>query len=30
LHDVLGLTSDEIDRLATAGVVGTAKRSGEK
>jgi crotonobetainyl-CoA:carnitine CoA-transferase CaiB-like acyl-CoA transferase len=30
LYDVLGLTSDEIDRLATAGVVGTAKRSGEK
>ncbi|MGZ5144103.1 MAG: CaiB/BaiF CoA transferase family protein [Burkholderiales bacterium] len=26
LHDVLGLTADEIDRLAAAGVVGTAKQ----
>jgi crotonobetainyl-CoA:carnitine CoA-transferase CaiB-like acyl-CoA transferase len=30
LHDVLGLTSDQIDGLAAAGAVGTAKRSGEK
>jgi formyl-CoA transferase/CoA:oxalate CoA-transferase len=30
LRDALGLTSDEIDRLAAAGVVATGKKSGEQ